>query len=106
MKIITANEHEFQPMGDGDGLQVCMLREAENGGITGFIRIRKGATLPRHRHIDAEETYMIKGSMDLGNGRTAKAGDYLLMEAGEEHEMVAREDSLFFVTAHRGVEWL
>lgn len=106
MKIVTPNEAQYQPMGHGDGLKVCMVREANDGGITGLIKIRKGETLPRHRHIGAEETYLIAGCMDLGNGQTAVAGDYVLMEAGEEHEMVAREDSLFFVTAHRGVEWL
>ncbi|AHE98179.1 cupin domain-containing protein [Thioalkalivibrio paradoxus] len=106
MRVVTSNEHEFHPMGSSSDLEVCMVREAHDGGISGFIKIRKGATLPRHRHIAAEETYMIQGRMDLGDGRIAQAGDYLLMEPDEVHEMVAIEDSLFFVTAHRGVEWL
>lgn len=105
MWIMSANERRFESVGDSEGLELCLVREYENNGIAAFVKVRKGSKVPSHTHVGDEECYVIEGRIDVGDGRIAAAGDYVLANEDDEHELIALEDTLFFVTIHKGFVW-
>ncbi|NMF86500.1 cupin domain-containing protein [Nodosilinea sp. P-1105] len=86
-------------------MELCLIREYENNGIAALVKVKQGAKVPSHNHFGDEESYIIEGKIDIGSGKVAQAGDYVLMEKDENHELIALEDTLFFVTIHKGFEW-
>ena len=96
-----------------EGLEMRLLRGDGAGGSTFFIRMKKGARAPRHGHPGGEETCVLEGTLRI-EGRidaagvpqpdlVVAAGEYAFAPAGETHEGVAIEDTVFFVVAAGGV---
>jgi quercetin dioxygenase-like cupin family protein len=105
MKILTADERKFTALENSEGTELCLIREYENNGLAALVNVTQGSKVPSHNHFGDEESYIIEGKIDVGNGNVAQAGDYVLMEKDEIHELVALEDTLFFVTIHNGFQW-
>jgi quercetin dioxygenase-like cupin family protein len=107
MKHVAAKSQVWNKNFEGiDGVDVCMLWPKPNGGATLMAKVAKGATIPAHSHKEYEETYVVSGKIDAGNGVIAGAGDYLLMESSDQHQLTALEDTTFFVSVETGFEWL
>jgi quercetin dioxygenase-like cupin family protein len=91
------------------GVEISVLRRHAGTGMTFLIRMAKGARAPRHDHPGGEETYVLSGTLRIC-ARTAGApdlvlgpGEYGFVPAGELHEGLAEEDTVFLVVAPGGV---
>jgi anti-sigma factor ChrR (cupin superfamily) len=49
-----------------------------------LLRMEPGAVLPDHRHSQAEECFVLSGTIQT-RGLTLSAGDFLRLEAGSQH---------------------
>lgn len=101
MKVVKHAERQFQPFEGAPGMEVCVLSEHGDGGVSLFVKLEVGAKVPRHSHLGREESLIVQGKVDVG-GRSAKAGDYVFMDTGEEHEVRAEEETVFFVVVNKG----
>lgn len=62
-----------------------LMRDDERGLLTALFRFEPGAVLPDHVHEDIEQTWMIAGSLEDGEG-TARAGEFVWRPAGSRHD--------------------
>ena len=62
-----------------------LMRDDERGLLTALFRFEPGAVLPAHVHEDIEQTYMISGSLEDGEG-VARAGEFVWRPAGSRHD--------------------
>jgi len=92
------------PMVSG-GIEFCGLRQNDTNGGAGLVRLQKGARFPSHNHPGWEEALIISGVVKIGGNRLVE-GDYLFTEAGETHDAIAVEDTLFYVSSEKGIEIL
>ena len=97
----SAAEREWQPAGYAGG-QRALLRTSANGGRTSIVAIDKGTRVQRHRHQASEEVLVLAGKI-LSGGFTLETGDYFFTDVGEEHDLVALEDSVLFVSSDKPV---
>ena len=86
-----------------EGTEFCGLRINEAQGGAALIRMKKGARFPQHTHKSQEETMVLSGAVRIGE-QTFVEGDYLYTEKGEQHDVVAQEDVLMYVTVEAGIE--
>lgn len=75
------------------------------GTITALVRMAAGTRLPSHRHITAEQIYMIAGDAHIGD-ETLKAGDYYQTPAGTSHDVTHTERGCEFLLISSAVEIL
>ena len=61
------------------------MRDDERGLLTALFRFEPGAVLPDHVHEDIEQTWMIAGSLEDGEG-VARAGEFVWRPAGSRHD--------------------
>lgn len=58
------------------------------GAITGFVRIERGQSFPRHRHLGGERVLVVQGAFrDDVSGEVFRTGDLSRMPAGSEHSL-------------------
>ena len=86
-----------------EGVELCGLRQNENGGGAVLLRIAKGARFPTHDHPGGEEVYLIYGRAVIG-GVAVNQGDYLWTPSNATHDLVAEEDTLLFVSSPKGIK--
>jgi quercetin dioxygenase-like cupin family protein len=84
------------------GVSFCVLRRHHEGGMTVLVRMDKGAHARLHDHPGGEETYLVSGSLRVGD-RQLSPGDYLWTPPGEAHDGFADEESVFFVVLPSGL---
>ena len=107
MKHIPANRMEWIKDFEGiQGVDASVLWPKPNGGVSLLIKMAKGSTIPAHKHTEYEETYMVSGKVDAGNGVTAVAGDCILMDTNDPHAVTALEETVFFVSIESGFDWV
>ena len=104
MLVRKSTERSWMPMA-GEGVEFCGLRQNGTNGGAGLVRLRKGATFPTHNHPGWEEALIISGIVNIGGNRLVE-GDYLFTEAGEIHDAVAEDDTVFYVSSEKGIEIL
>ena len=95
------------------GVELCLLRNHPDRGLTFLIRMAQGARSERHGHPGGEETYVLSGRVRIEQRIAADqrplpavslaAGDHLFAEPGEIHEGVAEEATEFLVFAPGGI---
>jgi len=83
------------------GIRACVAW-LENGEGAGFFEFKAGARFPLHDHEGPEQLLVLSGRIRSGD-LVLTAGDYLKLGPGEQHEVVAVEDSLFFTPPRGGV---
>jgi quercetin dioxygenase-like cupin family protein len=101
MLVKRAEEREWTGAGY-EGAERAVLRMSPEQGRTNLVRLKKGARGPRHKHLAGEHVLVLTGKVAIA-GETLAAGDYSFTEAGEEHDLVALEDSLMFVTSDKAI---
>lgn len=67
----------------GIDMKILLLDE-ETGLMTALFRWEPGTVLPRHEHVEIEQTYVLEGSIVDGEGE-ALAGNYVWRPAGNQH---------------------
>ena len=76
------------------GVEIKVLLEDKESGLTTTItRMAPGAVLPRHEHVDIEQTYVLEGRLVDEEGQV-KAGEYVWRPAGSIHVATAPEGAL------------
>ncbi|HVY05657.1 MAG TPA: cupin domain-containing protein [Burkholderiales bacterium] len=76
------------------GVEVKVLMEDKASGLlTSLTRMAPGAVLPRHEHVEIEQTYVIEGRLVDAEGEV-KAGEYVWRPAGSVHVATAPEGAL------------
>jgi anti-sigma factor ChrR (cupin superfamily) len=83
MTVLRADQGEWRPI--LPGIRIKSLRKGE-GTETTLWRIEAGAVVPPHPHRQQEECLVLEGSV-IQAGVEYFAGDFLLAEAGLDHEM-------------------
>lgn len=84
MHVLRADQGVWRPL--LPGIRIKTLRRDERDGTqTTLWRIEPGAQVPPHPHHHEEECLILEGSV-LHGGIEYFAGDYLLAEAGLEHQ--------------------
>src|SRR6185436_20468226 len=82
MSVVRADEGVWKPI--LPGIRIKSLRKGE-GTETTLWRIDAGAVVPPHPHRHQEECLILEGSV-IQSGVEYFAGDFLLAEAGLDHE--------------------
>jgi hypothetical protein len=73
---------------------------------TGFVRLRAGQKVPRHRHIGPEVSLVLEGTLWVG-GTCYFPGQIVAQPAGSVHEFAAgNERDLVFAVSHAGIEFM
>lgn len=62
-----------------------LMRDDSRGLLTALFKFEPGAVLPDHVHEDIEQTFMLEGSLQDGEG-TARAGEFVWRPAGSRHD--------------------
>ena len=102
MYVKQAEQREWQSAGYSGG-ERAILHINKTEGRTSLVRIKAGARGPRHTHGAAEHAYVLSGKVEIA-GHILGAGDYLYTEAGEEHALVALEDSVIYASTERPIQ--
>jgi len=76
---------------------------AADGAAGGVLRLRPGATFPRHTHGGDETNFILEGAMQVDN-QLAGPGTMIAVAKGASHEYSASpERSLLIMVLHRGI---
>ena len=62
-----------------------LLLERESGLLTVLLKMAPGAKLPDHEHVLIEQTWVLEGSLECGEG-ICRAGEFVWRPAGSRHE--------------------
>ena len=86
------------PLAPGIGIRLLRL-DADSGAFTVMIRGEPGAVLPRHRHLELSEIYIIRGTGTHPQTGYFQAGDYVCEQKGAIHDLLpfGEETVLFMV---------
>src|ERR1041384_5884373 len=85
------------------GVQMCGLRQNENGGGAGLLKVAKGARFSTHDHPGGEEVYVVYGRAIIGE-ITVTQGDYLWTPPDNTHDLKAEEETLMFISSPNGIK--
>lgn len=73
-----------------------LLVDKSSGLLTMLMRMAPGVKLPDHEHVDIEQSWIIEGSLDCGEG-SCKAGNFVWRPAGSRHEAWAGPNGVLLV---------
>ena len=68
-----------------------LLLERATGLLTVLLKMAPGAKLPDHEHVLIEQTWVLEGSLECGEG-VCRAGQFVWRPAGSRHEAWAGPD--------------
>lgn len=103
--VARAREGAWRP-GVAPGVETRQLaRDASRGTVTARVRMAPGARLPGHRHVTAEQLYMLAGDAHV-DGETLGPGDYYRTAAGTAHDVTHTEQGCEFLLISSAVELL
>jgi anti-sigma factor ChrR (cupin superfamily) len=85
----------WRPMAEGVAFKI-LHRDKARRYSTSLVRMDAGASLPRHRHKDIEELYILSGDLRV-SGETVYAGDYCRADTGSVHEESFSETGCLFL---------
>lgn len=88
-------------LAEGVGVRVLRL-DRESGVFTLMVRAEAGAVLPRHRHLDEAEIYVILGAGTHPQTGFFKAGDYVHENKGALHEAVTFDEETILFMVNKG----
>jgi len=70
------------------------------GEKTFLVRLQPGAVFPKHEHPQAEQCYVLTGSITDSDGLTLHAGDFVVMSRGVTHEPIRSESGCTLFIAY------
>lgn len=74
----------------------------ETGAYTVIIRAEKGGVLPRHRHIESAEIYVLRGDGDHPQTGHFSQGDYVSERKGAVHDPLVFEEEVEMLMMSNG----
>ena len=83
-----------------------LSHEGEKGDYTALVRLSRGATLPRRRHVGIEEMWMVEGVAMIGEVEL-RSGEYVRADGGSEHPAIRSvAGCTFFIRGNENDEML
>ncbi len=73
--------------------QKILMEDKTTGMVTVLMRWAKGTRLPKHEHVEIEQTYVLEGSFSDHDG-TCRAGQYVWRRKGSRHDAWSDEGAL------------
>ncbi len=73
--------------------QKILMEDNATGMVTVLMRWAKGTRLPKHEHVEIEQTYVLQGSFSDHDG-TCRAGQYVWRRKGSRHDAWTDEGAL------------
>lgn len=70
------------------------------GDKTLLVRMQPGAVYPKHEHREAEQCYVLEGSVTDSDGVTVHAGDFVCMNADTIHRPIHTETGCTFLITY------
>jgi quercetin dioxygenase-like cupin family protein len=61
------------------------------GEKTFMVRMQPGTVFPKHDHPQAEQCFVLEGSITDSDGLTLRAGDFVVMSRGTQHNPIRSE---------------
>jgi anti-sigma factor ChrR (cupin superfamily) len=96
--IARSAEVPWRRMGEGVSFKLLHRDKARRYSTT-LVRMDAGARLPRHRHTDIEELYILSGDLSV-SGEVVRAGDYCRADKDSIHdESYSQTGCLFLLMA-------
>lgn len=80
-----------------------LMHHPDSGLMTALVRWQPGAVIPRHEHVEIEQTFVLEGSI-LDEEGEALAGNYVWRPRGHSHTASAPNGALvlsFFIKPNR-----
>jgi anti-sigma factor ChrR (cupin superfamily) len=73
-----------------------LLVDNSSGLLTMLMKMAPGAKLPDHEHVDVEQSWILSGSLDCGEG-SCSAGNFVWRPAGSRHDAWAGPDGVLLL---------
>jgi quercetin dioxygenase-like cupin family protein len=70
------------------------------GEKTVLVRMQPGAVYPKHEHREAEQCYVLEGSVTDSDGVTVHAGDFVCMSAETVHRPIHTDTGCTFLITY------
>jgi quercetin dioxygenase-like cupin family protein len=103
--LVRADRGEA-PGDAGSGVVTRQLsHDPARGRITAHVRMAAGAWLPAHRHLTAEQLYVLAGDAHV-DGEQLGPGDYYRTAAGTSHDVTYTERGCEFLVIASAIELL
>ena len=77
-----------------------LLVEKSSGLLTMLMRMAPAAKLPDHEHVEIEQSWIIEGSLDCGEG-SCTAGNFVWRPAGSRHDAWAGPNGVVLLGVFR-----
>jgi quercetin dioxygenase-like cupin family protein len=103
--VVRARQGERRG-GDGSGVVTRQLsHDPAHGRFTAHVRMGAGARLPAHRHLTAEQLYVLAGDAHV-DGQRLGPGDYYRTAAGTSHDVTYTDRGCEFLVIASAIELL
>lgn len=108
LQAVNPAEMQWIPWGMRGGQFKLLSADPSSGRFTILIKIEKGVTARKHRHIKAVEAYVLEGGFHYLEepDRRFMAGSYLLESDGTVHQPCSPEGVVMLGVFHGPVEGL
>jgi len=73
-----------------------LIADGTSGLLTSLLKMAPGARLPDHEHVEVEQTWVLEGSLECGEGRCT-AGNFVWRPAGSRHEAWAGPEGALLI---------
>ncbi|KAK1849822.1 cupin conserved barrel [Colletotrichum chrysophilum] len=98
---IHCNDLRWLPLAPKVWIKLVRL-SPETGSYTVIVRAEKGGVLPRHRHIESAEIYVIRGDGKHPQTGHFAQGDYVSERKGAVHDPLVFEDEVEMLMMSNG----
>ncbi len=82
-----------------------LWQDEGSGAYTALFRFDPGAKLPRHRHVDLEQSFVLEGSLVDEDG-TCTAGNFVWRRPGSVHSAWSPEGCLVLAMFQKPNEFM
>lgn len=93
---VPAATRQWQPSDRNAGEFALLRVHDDRQGATILLRFAAGAISGRHGHPGGEELFLLQGACEV-DGRRLEEGDFLYTPPGEDHDLVALEDTVMLL---------
>lgn len=98
---IHCNDLRWLPLAPKVWIKLVKLSPG-TGSYTVIVRAEKGGVLPRHRHIESAEIYVIRGNGKHPQTGHFAQGDYVSERKGAVHDPLVFEDEVEMLMMSNG----
>jgi anti-sigma factor ChrR (cupin superfamily) len=103
--IVRSNEGEWRKASEGIFIKQ-LFADKNKGTVTSLYKLLPGAHIPTHRHLGAEECYIIAGDFHTSEG-VLGPGDYTCAMKDSVHPaLYSQNGALLLIVSHEGYEFL